>query len=106
MILPSRATAGAVSGARLFGTALHTPLNHRAHGAHELREFEWDHELRCGPGAERLESVQVLERHGLLVDAVGRLENRLESLTEALSPENGSRAIALGAQDGRLLVAF
>ena len=56
--------------------------------------------------AERLERLEVLERHRLLVDVAGGAEDALQRLAEALGLEDRRLALALGAQDRGLLLAL
>ena len=59
-----------------------------------------------GLSTERLERLEVLERHRLLVDLGGRRVDPLERQGEALGAQDRGLAVALGAQDLGLLGAL
>src|SRR3954451_5567589 len=70
------ASVGAHSAAQVAGDRLE-----------ETGELGRDDELRRRTGAERLEGLQVLERHRLLVDPGRRPEDPRQGLAEALGAE-------------------
>src|SRR5439155_1527947 len=59
-------------------------------------ELEGEDELGRGIAPHLLEGVEVLQAHGLGVHAGGRLVDRVEGHGEALGPEDGGSALALG----------
>ena len=64
-----------------------------------MGELHRDHELGGWPSAERLQRIEILQGHGLLVDALGCLEDGLEGVAEALRAQDGSLPIALCTKD-------
>ena len=69
-------------------------------------ELERDDELRGRAGTERLQRLEVLQRHRLLVDPRRRVEDPRQRLAEALGPQDGRLALALGLEDLGLLLAL
>src|SRR5256714_10305791 len=84
----------------------HAPLDEARERLHEPGEFGGDDELRGRAGTQCLEGLEVLERHRLLVDPGGRLEDPGQRLAEALGPQDGRLAVAFGLQDLGLLLAL
>ena len=58
------------------------------------------------PGTERLQRLEVLQGHRLLVDARRGVEDARQRLAEALGPEDRRLALALGLEDLGLLLAL
>src|SRR5581483_12165932 len=70
-----------------------------ARRANRVDELERDDELRRVRGADRLQRVEVLEAHRLLVEAVRDLVDLREREREALGSEDRGLAVALGRKD-------
>jgi hypothetical protein len=103
---PARGFVRQAGAASRPGTPAHAALEVAREGLDEPGELGRDDELRGRAGAERLEGLEVLEGHRLLVDALGGREDLLERLGEALGPEDGGLPIALGLEDLGLLGAL
>src|SRR4029078_2168631 len=72
----------------------------------EVAQFEWKHELRAFRRSERLERLQVLDPHRLVVDVAGGLEDGCEREGETLGAQRGCLALAFGLEDVGLFLTF
>src|SRR3990172_5698426 len=95
---------------RLWGVArllvAKRATGHIAERAEQSRELQREDELRRRAGPQRLQRLQVLQRHRLAVHGLRHREDRVQRQGEALGAEDGGLAVALGAEDRRLFVAL
>jgi hypothetical protein len=82
------------------------PCPRTGDGPDELGELRWNDELRRRARTQRLERLEVLQRHRLLVDSRRGVEDPGQGLAEALRPEDRRLALTLGLEDLRLLLAL
>jgi len=63
-------------------------------------EFQWEDVLGGGTIADPLERLEVLQRHGVLVDALGSLKDLLQCEGKTLCAQLLGLPLALGVQNG------
>src|SRR3989304_9115228 len=63
-------------------------LGHLDQRPEQLRELHREDELRRRARTQRLQGLQVLQRHRLAVDRLGDLENRVERQREPFGAQN------------------
>src|SRR4029077_16866219 len=93
---PGPTARGPATRGRAARQVRHPALDVPAGRFEQPVELGGDHELRRRPGPDRLERLEVLEGHRLLVDPGRGAVDPGQRLAEAFGPEDRRLAIALG----------